>query len=86
LPSGKMLLLKDIYSYLPLKSQWIKKEIGSVIGVLVLLFLVDSWKDIYDIGVVIYFKELSSFLLVALLFIILALGLIHHTNKTNAAG
>ncbi len=70
-PSIKALLEKDICEYLPLKLSWIKKEIGSIIAVLFLVLLVESWEDIKRGGIQEYFRELAGISAVILLFVFL---------------
>ncbi|MEI6631739.1 MAG: isoprenylcysteine carboxylmethyltransferase family protein, partial [bacterium] len=49
-PSPTTLLQRDIREYLPLKSSWLKKEIGTILAVLLLTLLLESWADIKTEG------------------------------------
>ena len=70
-PSINALLERDICEYIPLRLKWIKKEIGSIITVLFLVLLVESWEDIKHGGIREYLKELIGISVVILLFICL---------------
>lgn len=84
IPSLGSLLDKDISEYLPLKPAWIKKEIGSIVAILVIAFLFDSLLGIRRRGVVIYLKEASLVFWAALLFIYFIYYLTWRTgNKKN---
>jgi hypothetical protein len=47
LPSLKIISQVDIRKYLPLKSQWIKKELGSMLAVLLAVFLMKLWVGLW---------------------------------------
>jgi protein-S-isoprenylcysteine O-methyltransferase Ste14 len=80
-PSLKMLAQTEVSSYLPLKYSWLKREIGSISGVLIFILLVRSWENMRAGG---YILCLERF--VALLFMIfLAAGLAAYLiRKTDA--
>ncbi|MBN2831523.1 MAG: isoprenylcysteine carboxylmethyltransferase family protein [Candidatus Omnitrophica bacterium] len=84
-PSMNALLYRDIHEYLPLKFRWIKKEVGSIIVVLALVILIESWQDLRYGGMRVYLNELSGLATVFILFICLAVYLINFTNNLNAA-
>ncbi len=69
----------DISEYLPLKSSWLKKEIGSILAVLLITLFVESWEDIKNEGVGIYFKELVTIIITVILFVILVIYLSKRT-------
>jgi protein-S-isoprenylcysteine O-methyltransferase Ste14 len=69
LPSLSCLWEKDISEYLPLKLSWLKKEIGSILVVLLTVLFLESWEDIKNKGIAIYFKEVVSIIAIILLFI-----------------
>jgi protein-S-isoprenylcysteine O-methyltransferase Ste14 len=46
LPSLKIISQADIRKYLPLKSQWLKKELGSMVSVLLVVFLIKLWSGL----------------------------------------
>lgn len=50
LPSLPVLLQKDIRAILPLKLSWVRKEIGSILAVLILVLLAASWQEIKSRG------------------------------------
>ncbi len=68
LPLPNVLLEKDISEYLPLRLSWLKKEIGPILVVLLFTLLLESWEDIKNRGIAIYFKEATAYLAIILLF------------------
>lgn len=82
LPSLKVLFYQDISEYLPIKWSWLKKEIGSVLSVLLTVILVESWEDIRAEGIKVYLKEVWFIAGVLLLSILLIAYL---NNKTENA-
>lgn len=68
LPYWKMLLQDDISEYLPLKVPWLKKEIGPISAVLFITFFIESWEDIQNKGIGVYFKEALVYLTIIILF------------------
>lgn len=83
LPSPKKLLTQDISLYLPLKLVWIKKEIGSILVVLFLVFAIESFEEIVSHGRAIYLIEMIAILLVAVLFIYLLRCLSRQTERSE---
>ena len=83
LPPASVLLEKDIREYFPLKLKWIKKEIGSIIAVLALIFLIESWEDIRYGGIRVYLKDLLGLVTVFILFVCVAAYLIRFTADQN---
>lgn len=81
LPSIATLLQKDISEYLPLKLPWLKKEIGSILVVLLMTLFIESWEDIKNGGLVAYFKESIIFLVIIILFICMVIYLSRRTTK-----
>ncbi len=71
LPSAEALLQKDIKAYLPLKPSWLKKEIGTILAVLLFTLLLESWEDIKLEGLRIYLKEAIGIFLVIIFFVYL---------------
>lgn len=71
LPSVATLLKKDISEYLPFKLLWLKREIGPILVVLFITVFVESWEEITNQSVKVYFIEAAEIMLVALLFICL---------------
>ncbi len=81
LPSPAAVLQKDIVEYLPLKLPWLKKEIGSILVVLLIVLFWEGWKDVKGEGIKAYSKEAILFLTVIILFIFLIIYLIRRTNN-----
>lgn len=88
LPSLAMIFRKGIGEYLPLKLSWLKGEIGSILAILSLALLAESWEDIRKRGAAAYFKELAAYAVIIILFICLVAYLSRRTNgnKKDAAG
>ncbi|RJO65566.1 MAG: isoprenylcysteine carboxylmethyltransferase family protein [Candidatus Omnitrophota bacterium] len=57
LPSAESVVSKDMREYLPLRWIWLKKEIGTILAVLVGVLVVESWGDLRNEGTFVYFKE-----------------------------
>lgn len=83
IPSLGAIFDRDIKDYLPLKLAWIKKEVGSILAVLLVTLLIESWMDISRRGVVVYLNETKGLIAVILLFILLVLYLNKRTNQLN---
>lgn len=66
---------KEISEYLPLKLTWLKKEIGSILTVLLAVLFVESWEDIKNEGVGIFLGGTLAIVITVLLFIVLAIYL-----------
>jgi protein-S-isoprenylcysteine O-methyltransferase Ste14 len=81
IPSFSMLFRNDIAEYLPLKFTWVKKEIGSMLAVLLTTLFVESWGDIRHEGMRIYLQELVFLIMVIILFICLVVYL--HKRARN---
>jgi protein-S-isoprenylcysteine O-methyltransferase Ste14 len=76
-PPIRMLLQNDISEYLPLKLSWLKKEIGSILAVLFMVVLLESWEDIKREGPKVYFAEAAMLTATVILFV----GLIIYLNR-----
>lgn len=74
-PGFTTLADRDISEYLPLKAHWIKKEIGSILALLLSVAFLESWEDIKGEGLDAYFREAAVMLATAILFTGLALYL-----------
>ncbi len=85
LPKISALLNEDIRDVLPLKLSWIKKEIGSVIGFILGILIIESWEDISKEGLSGYGREFMSFALLLSVFFILALYL-NKNGRQKAKG
>jgi protein-S-isoprenylcysteine O-methyltransferase Ste14 len=81
LPSLDMVLNTDIREYLPLKFSWLKKEIGSILAVLLITLFLESWEDIRNRGIKLYFKEAIWIMITVMFFIILIIYLIKTTAR-----
>ena len=77
LPSPKKLLTQDISEYLPLKLSWVKKEIGSILTVLLLTVFVELFRGIKNRSAGAYLIEILEIVFVATLFIYL----IHYLSR-----
>ncbi len=69
-PSFKALLQKDVSEYLPLKWNWVKKEIGSVVVVLILVEAIESFEEFRWEGIKPLVYESIMFVVVLLLFLL----------------
>ena len=82
-PSMRDLLERDIVEYLPLKISWIKKEIGSILVVLLVTLFVESLEDIQHFGIRFYLREALGIFVIILLFICLVWYLSRRTEKPD---
>jgi protein-S-isoprenylcysteine O-methyltransferase Ste14 len=83
LPSIQMLLEKDISEYLPLKFSWLKKELGSILAVLLITIFVESWEDIKNEGARVYLREAIPMFIAIILFVILVIYLSIRTRELS---
>lgn len=77
LPSITTIINTDIVEYLPLKSAWLKKEISSIVPVLLVVFFLVSWRDIKNEGPSAYVKEAVMIIATVILF----MGLVIYLNR-----
>jgi len=82
LPSLLMVLKMGIAEYLPLKLSWIKKEIKSITAVLLITLLLESWKDIQNEGLCVYFKEIVFILAIIGVFMLMVVYLSRRTAQS----
>jgi protein-S-isoprenylcysteine O-methyltransferase Ste14 len=82
-PAYSKLVKLDIAAYLPVKLSWFYREIGSISTLLLLILLVNSWKNIAQEGLWVYLRQLSWLLLTLILFAILINSLSKRTSKKN---
>ena len=68
MPSMSSLLDRDISEYLPLKLVWFKKEIGPILAVLLITLFCETWEDVVNKGIAVYFKEVVLYLAIIVLF------------------
>jgi len=80
LPSFNVLLGRDISEYLPLRLAWLKREIGTVLAVLFVILLLESWEDIKKQGIKVYLNESIGMLAIILLFVSLYIYLSRRTS------
>jgi len=80
LPHAQLLLKRDVREYLPLKLSWLKKEIGTILVVLLLTLALESWEDIKTGSFKIYLEEAVGILLVIALFVWLTVYLERRTG------
>ena len=57
LPGPMALLKKNIRVYLPLELYWVRKELGTMLAVLLPTLLAEAWLVIKNDGMEVYFKE-----------------------------
>jgi protein-S-isoprenylcysteine O-methyltransferase Ste14 len=76
-PSMAALFQKDISMYLPLKLVWLKKEIGTILAVLLITLFLGAWKDIRNEGIRLYLNQAIAMLMIIILF----MCLIAYLNK-----
>ncbi|MDD5560882.1 MAG: isoprenylcysteine carboxylmethyltransferase family protein [Candidatus Omnitrophica bacterium] len=83
LPSLSRMTSLDISEYLPIKLIWFKKEIGSILTLLLLVLLVESWEGISRQGLMAYLNQAVWLLLTFILFIIFVILLSIRTYKKD---
>ena len=82
-PALSRIIKLDVIEYLPIKIIWFKKEIGSIIALLFLVLLIDSWGDVVQGGLQAYLKQFIWLLLIFVLFVILIILLSKRTYKRD---
>lgn len=70
-PSLRALFYRDISEYLPVRIAWIRKEIGTILAVLLSVLLIESWLDIKSRGVNLYLEESTGVFIIITLFLCL---------------
>ena len=83
LPSLLRLFKLKITEYLPLKLSWFHREIGSIFTLILLVFLVASWKDISKEGFKVYLSQSLWVVLTFIIFIIFVVSLSKRTSKRD---
>jgi len=81
LPSMATISRKDISEYLPLKLSWLKREIGSILAVLLVVLLIEAGEDIKKEGVRAYFNEAIIYSVIIILFICMVIHLSRRTTN-----
>jgi protein-S-isoprenylcysteine O-methyltransferase Ste14 len=80
-PSLSNMVEMDISDYLPIKIVWFRKEISSIIALLLFVLFVESWEDIVKKGIMVYLKQSVWLFLTFMLFTILVILLSRRTDK-----
>ncbi len=70
-PSLRPLIYRDISEYLPVRIAWIRREIGTILAVLLSVLLIESWLDIKSRGVNLYLEETTGVFMIIVLFLCL---------------
>jgi len=86
LPSLFAIIELDISEYLPMKLSWFKKEIGSILALLLLILLVEFWEDIAKKGIGGLMRQFVWLFLTFVFFITFVVLLSRWTNKKNGSG
>ena len=82
-PSLFSIITLDTIQYLPIKLIWFKKEIGSILTLLLLTLLVESWEDITKEGFRAYLQQSVGLFVTFILFTILVILLSRRTSKQD---
>ena len=80
IPSFSVALNSEISNYLPLKPPWLKREVGSICGVLIFALAVKSWENVPAAGYALIVERLAVLILMIILATVLAAYLISKTN------
>jgi protein-S-isoprenylcysteine O-methyltransferase Ste14 len=83
LPALEVISQGDISAYLPLKLPWLKKEIGSILAVLLVTLFLESREDISKEGLRAYLDEAAVISITVILFIFLVIYLIKRTGNSH---
>ena len=83
LPALSSIIRLDVSEYLPIRIAWFKKEIGSILTLLLLTLLVGSWEDIAKEGVKVYLQQSVWIFLIFVLFILFIILLSKRTDKRD---
>jgi uncharacterized membrane protein YczE len=78
-----IMLERDISEYLPLKLLWLKREIGSMLAVLLIVLFLQAWKDIKAEGLKVYLNEVVAIIITVVLFICVIIYLIKKTGASK---
>jgi len=70
-PSLRTLIYRDISEYLPIRIAWIRREIGTILAVLLPVLLIESWLDIKSRGANLYLEETIGVFMIVVLFLCL---------------
>lgn len=81
IPAPRQTMQTEISDYLPLKRNWLKKEIGSILAILLSTIVIAAGKDIYQEGFSVYLREAAVVALTVILFAFLIIYLISRTES-----
>jgi protein-S-isoprenylcysteine O-methyltransferase Ste14 len=85
-PALSSMIKLEVSEYLPIRISWFKKEIGSILTLLLLTLLVESWEDIVQKGIQAYLQQSVWLFLTLILFTILVILLSYRTSKQDKHG
>jgi protein-S-isoprenylcysteine O-methyltransferase Ste14 len=77
LPSPDAIFKRDVAEYLPFRLSWLKREVGSILAVLSITLLLESWEEIKRHGAKGILAEIIEVMVVTLLFV----GLLYYLNR-----
>lgn len=80
-PAFTSIIKLDISEYLPIKLSWFKKEIGSILTLLLLTLLVESAEDVMQGGLQVYLQRSIWIFLTFIFFFIFIIFLSRRTGK-----
>lgn len=80
IPALGAVFKKDLAEYLPLKTPWLRKEIGTILTVFFAVFFLQGWKDAVSLGPGICLREAILGLSVVILFVLPVIYLIQRTG------
>ncbi|MFH1441643.1 MAG: isoprenylcysteine carboxylmethyltransferase family protein [Candidatus Omnitrophota bacterium] len=86
LPSIKIFAVKYISECLPLKISWVKKEIGAINTLLLVMFFLSIWPRIKRTGISFYSEELTEWAILTSCFICMIFYFCRQTKKTMKNG
>jgi len=81
IPASVSVLQKDMVEYLPLKWPWLKREIGSILAVLLVILFLEGWEDVVREGLGVYLREAVLSLNIIIVFVCLIIYLIRRTKN-----
>ncbi|MCX5669362.1 MAG: isoprenylcysteine carboxylmethyltransferase family protein, partial [Candidatus Omnitrophica bacterium] len=80
-PALSSIIKLEISEYLPIRISWFKKEIGSIITLLLLTLIVWSWEKITQEGMGGYFQQSAWIFLIFILFTVFVFLLNNRRSK-----
>lgn len=81
LPSLERIFYADVAECLPLKWSWLKKELGTILAVLLTTLFIESREDVLREGLGIYLKESVGVIIIFILFLVFVIYLSNRTKK-----